>query len=52
MGYTNPEEKVRIVVTLLEGATRWAPDEYDDAELESLADKAVVLSRTVLGLEL
>ncbi|BCW10484.1 TetR/AcrR family transcriptional regulator [Paenarthrobacter sp. CCNWLY172] len=52
MGYTNPEEKVRIVVTLLEGATRWAPDEYDDAELESMADKAVVLSRTVLGLEL
>lgn len=52
MGYTNPAEKVRIVVTLLEGATRWAPGQYDDEELDSMADKAVLLSRTVLGLEL
>lgn len=52
MGYRQPEERVRIVVTLLEGATRWAPGQYDDVELDSMADKAVLLSRTVLSLEL
>lgn len=52
MGYPQPEERVRIVVTLLEGATRWAPGHYDDVELDSMADKAVLLSRTVLSLEL
>ncbi|WP_454810640.1 TetR/AcrR family transcriptional regulator [Paenarthrobacter nitroguajacolicus] len=52
MGHPHPEEKVRIVVTLLEGATRWAPDEYDDEELDSMADKAVQVSRIILGAEL
>lgn len=52
MGYPQPEERVRIVMTLLEGATRWAPGQYDDVELDSMADKAVLLSRTVLSLEL
>lgn len=52
MGYPQPEERVRIVMTLLEGATRWAPGQYDDVELDSMADKAVLLSRTVLSVEL
>lgn len=52
MGYPQPDERVRIVVTLLEGATRWAPGQYDDVELDCMADKAVLLSRTVLSLEL
>lgn len=52
MGYPQPEERVRIVMTLLEGATRWAPGQYDDVELDSMADKAVLLSRTVLSLGL
>lgn len=52
MGHSKPEERVGMVVTLLEGATRWAPGNYNDAELGIMADKAVQVSRIILGAEL
>ena len=51
MGYPNAEERVKVVMTLLEGATRWASTECDDQELEALADRAVMISRTVLNMD-
>ena len=51
MGYPEAEERVKIVATLLEGATRWASPECSDDELEILADRAVLLSLTVLDLD-
>jgi hypothetical protein len=51
MGHPNAEERVKVVMTLLEGATRWASTESDDQELEVLADRAVMISRTVLNME-
>lgn len=52
MGCSDAAERVRVVVTLLEGATRWAPDDYDDTELEKMAERAVTLSRAILGANL
>ncbi|MDR6989180.1 AcrR family transcriptional regulator [Paenarthrobacter nitroguajacolicus] len=51
MGCSEPAEHVRVVVTLLEGATRWVPKNCDDTELEELADRAVALSRAILAVE-
>lgn len=51
MGYADPAEHVKVVVTLLEGATRWASRDCTDAELEELADRAVTLSRAILGVD-
>ncbi|WP_347109617.1 TetR/AcrR family transcriptional regulator [Paenarthrobacter sp. S56] len=49
MGCSDAAEHVRVVVTLLEGATRWAPADYSDAELGVMADRAVTLSRAILA---
>ncbi|MEU1953506.1 TetR/AcrR family transcriptional regulator [Nocardia rhamnosiphila] len=49
LGVAAPDEAIRIVMTLLEGATRWCDWHGDDAELEPLADRAVALTRAVLG---
>ena len=49
MGYTQAEERVKVVMTLLEGATRWASPDCNDSELEALTDRAVMLSQVVLG---
>ncbi|MFK0003090.1 TetR/AcrR family transcriptional regulator [Paenarthrobacter sp. NPDC090522] len=51
MGCPDAEEHVRVVATLLEGATRWAPRDCTDAELEVLADRAVTLSRAILAVD-
>ncbi|MGO4246217.1 TetR/AcrR family transcriptional regulator [Paenarthrobacter sp. RAF54_2] len=51
MGFTQPEERVRVVMTLLEGATRWASTDADDEELTALTDRAVALSRTILEMD-
>jgi AcrR family transcriptional regulator len=51
MGYQQPEEKVKVVITILEGATRWAPPKSDGREIESLADRAVMISHAILGLD-
>ncbi|MFJ4028655.1 TetR/AcrR family transcriptional regulator [Paenarthrobacter sp. NPDC089989] len=51
MGCPDAEEHVRVVMTLLEGATRWAPADCDDAELEVVADRAVTLSRAILAVD-
>ncbi|MFK0008211.1 TetR/AcrR family transcriptional regulator [Paenarthrobacter sp. NPDC090520] len=51
MGCPDAEEHVRVVMTLLEGATRWAPADCDDAELDVLADRAVTLSRAILAVD-
>lgn len=48
MGCAKATEHVRVVMTLLEGATRWASPGGDDKELERLSDQAVLLSRAVL----
>lgn len=52
IGCPDAAEHVRVVVTLLEGATRWAPADYDDAELGKMADRAVTLSRAILAVNL
>lgn len=44
-GYANAEERVKVVMTLLERATRLAAAGCEDVELEALADHAVLLSR-------
>lgn len=51
MGYPEAEERVKVVMTILEGATRWASPECNDEELEILSDRAVQLSYAVLGLD-
>jgi len=51
MGYADAAKHVRVVITLLEGATRWASRECSDAELAELADRAVVLSRAILAVD-
>lgn len=51
MGFVSPEERVKVVMTLLEGATRWASTAADDEELADLADHAVMLSKTILELD-
>ncbi|MCR1160355.1 TetR/AcrR family transcriptional regulator [Paenarthrobacter sp. UW852] len=51
MGCSDPTEHVRVVVTLLEGATRWASRDCTDAELEELANRAVTLSRAILAVD-
>lgn len=51
MGTASAKEHVKVVMTLLEGATRWAPSGCDDFQLAELADRAVLLSRSVLQLE-
>lgn len=51
MGYAQAEERVKVVMTILEGATRWASPECDDEELAILSERAVQLSYAVLGLD-
>lgn len=51
MGFVSPEERVKVVMALLEGATRWASTAADDEELADLADHAVMLSKTILELD-
>lgn len=45
------EERVRVVITLLEGATRWASPECDDEELSRLTDQAIVITRALLKVD-
>jgi AcrR family transcriptional regulator len=52
MGYPEAEERVKVVMTLLEGATRWASPDCDDEELDKLTDRAVLLSHAILNLDL
>ncbi|WP_423183542.1 TetR/AcrR family transcriptional regulator [Arthrobacter sp. NyZ413] len=49
MGYTQAEERVKVVMTLLEGATRWASPDCNDDEMEALTSRAVTLSQVVLA---
>jgi AcrR family transcriptional regulator len=51
MGYAEAEERVMVVMTLLEGATRWASPESDDRELQALSDRAVLLSHAILNVD-
>lgn len=51
MGFPHAQERVKVVMTILEGATRWASPESDDEELKALTDRAVLLSRAVLELD-
>jgi len=51
MGCADAANHVKVVITLLEGATRWAPRESGDAELAELANRAVVVSRAILAVD-
>jgi AcrR family transcriptional regulator len=48
LGVTEAEDRVKVVITLLEGATRWASPECDDDELDRLTDQAITITRTLL----
>lgn len=50
LGFDAPEESVRIVMTLLEGASRWCEWDGSEKHLAELSDRAVQLSRSVLDL--
>jgi hypothetical protein len=50
LGIEEPYEGVRIVMTLLEGATRWCDWDGSEGQLAALADRAVQLTRSVLSL--
>lgn len=51
LGVAEAEERVKVVITLLEGATRWASPECDDEELNRLTDRAITITRTLLKVE-
>lgn len=48
MGFRLPRQNTRIIFTLLDGAGRWATWNGSAAELESLLDHTVTLSRSIL----
>ncbi len=48
LGAESSEEAVRIVMAVLESATRWCNWDGSDEHLEHLVDRAVALTRTVL----
>ncbi|GAA3334720.1 TetR/AcrR family transcriptional regulator [Curtobacterium albidum] len=48
LGESEVDERVQLVMTLLEGATRWAPRDPDDRTLERAVDRAVAVSRMLL----
>ncbi|WP_231476439.1 TetR/AcrR family transcriptional regulator [Rhodococcus sp. UNC23MFCrub1.1] len=50
MGIENSERRVKIVNTLLEGATRWFGTDGTDDEVRQGADQAVLMSRDILAL--
>lgn len=50
MGFDDPAESVRVVMTLLEGANRWCQWSGDDADLPALVERAVALTHAVMGL--
>ena len=52
MGYSQAEERVKVVMTLLEGATRWASPDSNDHELEALTARAITLSYAMLKVDL
>jgi len=51
LGVAEAEERVRVVIALLEGATRWASPECDDEELSRLTDQAIVITRAQLKVD-
>lgn len=51
MGFRLSQETTHMIFTLLEGAGRWAAWGGSEGELESLLDRAVVLSRAILEVE-
>lgn len=48
LGVESPDELVRVVVTLLEGATRWCNWSGSDDDLPALTDHVVALTRSLL----
>ena len=50
MGFRLSRQTTRIIFTLLDGAGRWATWNGSAAELESLLDRTVALSRSVLAI--
>ncbi|WP_204161407.1 TetR/AcrR family transcriptional regulator [Gordonia terrae] len=50
MGIDNSERRVKIVNTLLEGATRWFDTDAGDDEVSRGADQAVLMCRNILSL--
>jgi AcrR family transcriptional regulator len=52
MGFADAERRVKVVMTILEGATRWFDAQNDDRSLGLAANQAVLLSREILHLAL
>ncbi|MCZ1002385.1 TetR/AcrR family transcriptional regulator [Streptomyces mirabilis] len=50
MGFPDAERRVKVVMTVLEGATRWFDPASSDAELAAGADQAVLISHEILNL--
>lgn len=49
LGNSNPEI-VRMIITLLEGASRWNDGDTSDQNIESTVDRTISLTRTILSL--
>lgn len=50
MGFPDAERRIKVVMTVLEGATRWFDPDSSDAELAAGADQAVLISHELLNL--
>lgn len=49
LGYRTPARAVKMIMTILEGASRWITWDGNEASLASSVDEAVIASRAVLG---
>ncbi|MFI7131361.1 TetR/AcrR family transcriptional regulator [Nonomuraea sp. NPDC050153] len=52
MGFPDAERRIKVVMTVLEGSTRWFAPDSSDAELAVGADQAVLISHALLNLPL
>ncbi|NUS83527.1 MAG: TetR/AcrR family transcriptional regulator [Streptomyces sp.] len=52
MGIRDAERRIKVVMTVLEGSTRWFDPDSSDAELAAGADQAVLISHELLNLPL
>lgn len=50
MGYKDADEQVRMVMTFLEGATRWYTGPTSEADLDEAVERAISLTCVILSL--
>lgn len=51
MGYDNVEAKVRVVMTILNGASSWCGWSGNPKDLEACAEQAIAITRSMLSLQ-